>query len=779
MDHFDLPALPNYPPIEVPLLSPKQYKGEVFAYYPANEGWTLDDISGKGHCTKTLDQRAAFLQTWLFFGLLSTVFEPPFPFECPYSVADYVSLNASGSKIVTLSRLQENLQKRVFGNVADRRPLIPNLIAIAQQECKRQENISRATKDAHSWLSLVESRGPYDHALDLICLSVAALGEHLDRHFGHKRHPAWLGNPSRNFITVRMRRDGWCPSEISRLLDASSVELLYFISNLDRPGPSKSHNRCREQLSPIEDAVQHVITGSTNPMQVCIAYQMDRDSYKPKHVEGCTACTEMYADSMLLRRILSKDSYPLLQPVSATAQHQHFLSDRLPIVAAEPGLKYVAISHVWSDGLGNPHRNSLPQCQYTKLSSLVASQYPGEEVPFWIDTISCPVEPQDARRRAIMFMRRTYSEADQVIVLDSYLEPLDHRSLSKKELWLRVMQCGWTRRLWTLQEGVLARRLSFQFKYAAVDIGTLLEYAKSTNDLLWTWDWNKLRGAFVPTGVGSVEKRAIQIRYLSAALAYRSTSWLEDEALCLGTICGLDPSQVGEIYLQNGHSNRMLKFWSLQPVLSKELIFWSGPRVTEYPHRWAPASFLSQGGAIYMGNTSGNICEAHISNEGLRFQSSGMLLGTWRHKFEPKVFLSVHNHWYSLASLMEYLPPKQSASPLALIFEDSLSSFGQAPEHDLGVLVVQIYRTQHSTNFAAPTCIGRIQMVDHLQDWVAAFQEFQTRFYRRPQPYQHPLKLAPDMLAHFENGRMSIDLGQAHIMFEVEKFAETQNWCVG
>jgi hypothetical protein len=35
--------------------------------------------------------------------------------------------------------------------------------------------------------------------------------------------------------------------------------------------------------------------------------------------------------------------------------------------------KYVAISHVWADGLGNPHQNALPSCQIRQLEANLAA----------------------------------------------------------------------------------------------------------------------------------------------------------------------------------------------------------------------------------------------------------------------------------------------------------------------------------------------------------------------------------------------------------------------
>ena len=38
---------------------------------------------------------------------------------------------------------------------------------------------------------------------------------------------------------------------------------------------------------------------------------------------------------------------------------------------AQPNSWYIALSHVWADGLGNPKANSLPQCQLRRIYKLL------------------------------------------------------------------------------------------------------------------------------------------------------------------------------------------------------------------------------------------------------------------------------------------------------------------------------------------------------------------------------------------------------------------------
>jgi len=87
---------------------------------------------------------------------------------------------------------------------------------------------------------------------------------------------------------------------------------------------------------------------------------------------------------------------------------------------------YVAISHVWADGLGNPHRNSLPFCQVANLQDQVNSLFGLQAqkdvcVSFFMDTLSIPVaDPARddqrlvklSRKIAISWMSKVYTEAN-------------------------------------------------------------------------------------------------------------------------------------------------------------------------------------------------------------------------------------------------------------------------------------------------------------------------------------------------------------------------------
>lgn len=83
---------------------------------------------------------------------------------------------------------------------------------------------------------------------------------------------------------------------------------------------------------------------------------------------------------------------------------------------------------------------------------MVNDLYPGESerVPFWIDTICVPLDPE-TRKLAISGMKHVYERADRVLILDSTLLDAPH-DMGIYETIMRVATCTWSTRLWTLQE---------------------------------------------------------------------------------------------------------------------------------------------------------------------------------------------------------------------------------------------------------------------------------------------------------------------------------------
>ena len=247
---------------------------------------------------------------------------------------------------------------------------------------------------------------------------------------------------------------GWCLKYLGTFVEMhgprSRVTVLYFISNMRRSVLGKDHASCS--------------------LEGCVYATFTQEEYETTHVTSECTCKHLALHNSSLypiNDILCQKSIPLISVVLGDDNNARLRLTESASVGPRP--LYVAISHVWSDGLGNPIDNSMPTCQLQLIQSLVNGLYPEQEhfVPFWIDTLCVPLD-EPGRSTAIKSMTRVYAEADKVLVLDSFLATSSVQT-SPEECLMRIHTSAWTRRLWTFQESALAGRMYFRFSDGIID----------------------------------------------------------------------------------------------------------------------------------------------------------------------------------------------------------------------------------------------------------------------------------------------------------------------
>ncbi|KAF2096006.1 hypothetical protein NA57DRAFT_78777 [Rhizodiscina lignyota] len=285
-------------------------------------------------------------------------------------------------------------------------------------------------------------------------------------------------SPLQCFDDIRhlMIQRGWCPHQVRNLSDLLDSEDLEFLAEFDRtPYQTVTHGAC---------------VGEPR----CVANNVDMLEYVTKHVEGGCRCEMIGPPPQTVQEIIATGGVPLIS-IRTDCQTGTL---RLNVKTRTPRSRYIAISHVWSDGLGNIVDNSLPTCQIKRLERYIkdipfaADNAPlsagplridwqrlniqsgsasGDEVLFWMDTLCIPVSPEAAvlRARAINQMASVYAAAVQVLVLDAELQVIPARWREAAELLRHIIGANWMGRSWTFQEGALGRECVFQFADAAID----------------------------------------------------------------------------------------------------------------------------------------------------------------------------------------------------------------------------------------------------------------------------------------------------------------------
>ena len=280
----------------------------------------------------------------------------------------------------------------------------------------------------------------------------------------------------------------------------------------------------------------------------------------------------------------------------------------------------------WADGLGNRESNSLPQCQlkrivgymrklpwtkiqrdfseeyddsaWRKVKPVTGSWYTPDELDcqpiyFWVDTICVPltgIGPDGTQALAIENMRGVYSRANRVLVVDAdlvntYIPPLTKSVEIRPDVTSRITASNWQRRCWTLQEGVLAKKLWFQFANESFHKirpdARVMEYfyddvvgfrADDTD-----YDW------YLDTSHAS---EAMKVCKVWQALKYRSTSVIEDVPTCVAILLDMKLRDL----LRVPARERVRKLWSMHTAIPAGILCSPAERLEDPDFCWALSS---------------------------------------------------------------------------------------------------------------------------------------------------------------------------------------------
>ncbi|MCJ1293247.1 hypothetical protein MMC34_004801 [Xylographa carneopallida] len=586
MEHLPTPTNSLHGELKaIPYVCWGPYDGGPFLTYPGRVGkpQALPAVSNtpgqlhyrdyERHYPTPKDELESFFQTWLFFGLIHEILGG-------LCISDnFIQLSKdTRDKFVSTSKLSALIETWV-AHVLDGRP---STTYEHVAECLRVVfatlRAAGLTFDQRLKLSIVSTGEIFEYA--------ANKAYQIENLVTDNRCPAgWVSLIDKSSWTATMRAAGWCPSQIS-LVEGGAIaaQSLYYFSSLSQPANPGRHGSCTEIK--------------------CTAYQNNLEEYATQHYTSDCECEELSVDVTATDPVLVDGRLPLLRIVPS----QVLAELRLEVVPSEPSSRYVALSHVWADGLGNPRANALRRCQLLRMNELIKSSNiapDSEESPedplFWCDTLCCPVSPEEAKKRGLLQMKRVYLDATQVLVLDASLQRFNSSGASPEELCARILACGWMRRLWTLQEGALPAkrgRLWFQFKDQAINLRVLqLQVLRILNREVCRWGL----AASIATGIrgftsffdSESDDSGADLALIETAVKYRSVSVLNDEPLLIGSLLDLD---VG--YIVSGpDETRFHRMWLLMPAarrgIPKNILFRLGPRLQEKGFRWAPSTMLN------------------------------------------------------------------------------------------------------------------------------------------------------------------------------------------
>ncbi|KAF7561367.1 hypothetical protein G7046_g2800 [Stylonectria norvegica] len=309
---------------------------------------------------------------------------------------------------------------------------------------------------------------------DLLTLGYFDRSGHIEQSFplppgpGHQKR----ASPTCQLLLDEFAAQDFCPFVARQICQTYNFVAAYYATRLGNNSKA-SHRLC-----------------STSE---CVANNVDMTNYTTRHASADCKCPHLPIPVEEMRSIIEAGGIPLVRVESGENGHVVVKVKRMT-----NDTPYIAFSHVWSDGLGNPAANSLPSCAMMRLQDYVEKMHqPRMNLRmgvinigvvqwdlmrmthdfkprwFWLDTLCIPVgDPyMDLKMKAINQMAAIYASALQVLVLDSGMEAfhLDEPGVQPCEILAMVCTSAWMRRCWTFQEAGISQQCQIQCLERAVD----------------------------------------------------------------------------------------------------------------------------------------------------------------------------------------------------------------------------------------------------------------------------------------------------------------------
>ncbi len=537
MDHLPHPINASQEPLIVPYFDKYKYDKGSFPDYPARCGFDKSNFQWGDFSSVPREDHDAFFQAWLYFGLVYDFFGA--------DDEDFIDRDA---KRITTSKLPQMATKW-----QQSLPKFSRKDRLAEYE--RVQRSLREAADAVSFLDSAEWRAKGKSNLsEEVAYSIVVLGLTLEEiKIYHNSLGGGMSNadliatqvgnwPITELVRKRLAAGGWCRSESTRMQTYFMATGQFYCASMELSGLHVDHSACTDLR--------------------CSAEDVDESTYVTAHSESCPDSASCKHTGLLpsdVESIIVAGNYPLIA-VSLAGDGSRVEMKAVPF---HKSLRYTAISHVWADGMGNPHNPTLPACQIERLYRLVNSlqeetrpQWSSvktffkrsskiKPVYFWNDTLAIP-HRKDLRKKAIKLMYQVYKNASDVLVLDRSMLHFSTVERPLEEICFRVAASAWMRRAWTLQEGALAKSLYVQFRDRAVNV---VDASESLTMKILQSD---------PTNI-VLEESCSAVRYIMASgaskddgqlvnaltgIRARSTSHEEDKEICFAVMLGMNMDEI-------------------------------------------------------------------------------------------------------------------------------------------------------------------------------------------------------------------------------------------
>ncbi|KAJ5893478.1 hypothetical protein N7495_005169 [Penicillium taxi] len=304
-------------------------------------------------------------------------------------------------------------------------------------------------------------------------------------------------------IIERLISNKWCPSTIQATARSAGYLTLYYMSQIKHTRfPELNHRNCtglicmaareigKSLQAPTQGSSPQTSSQCSNPIQSCTPVpNKDKLGFDPRHTSKNCSCSKWDITIQRVIDILKGGKIPLVK----FEKNERGGCKSWEVVSARVDSRYVAVSHVWSDGLGNTDDNSIWKCQldmivesisnlpnhrgetmshlaFNRRETLLPWSIPGiysRNEPydlFWLDILCIPTksaldrsncvdDPKTFRTATISQISAVFAGAMQVMILDREMQRLRRDTSQMPEILALFQGSNWASRAWTYKEG--------------------------------------------------------------------------------------------------------------------------------------------------------------------------------------------------------------------------------------------------------------------------------------------------------------------------------------
>ncbi|CAG7565978.1 unnamed protein product [Fusarium equiseti] len=355
----------------------------------------------------------------------------------------------------------------------------------------------------------------------------------------------------------KLKSLGWCPFQIQfaeRTLNNSTLDWMCAVNFSQKEA---GHEACTKKA--------------------CARSDIDNKTYKQSHCCEHARCNKVKLDLDEIREIIDQGGYPVL---SMEIEEGNVKFATKACSSAKP-INYIALSHVWADGIGGEAEYGLNRCQVERVHKLCRSYNPNGNGWFWLDSLCIPSKNvgEETYMKSLVSIRDVYINATTVLVLDKRIGDC-YQSAPEEILFANIYMSAWMQRMWAYEEAVLAKRLVFVLKDGFYTHER--RHATMGNTVRIVWEnlavhLDRLR-----------LQHRLTIGHIYQGFRFRLTNVPGEEFLSVSGMLNLDTSSL----VNFKGEERVKRFWLLLGDVPDNLPLSTAPKLTDVGFRWAPKTMM-------------------------------------------------------------------------------------------------------------------------------------------------------------------------------------------